>query len=335
MAEVLENIHRGYSAQLDHFNGDTAPFVHVQDELSRCLELQYKAEPQKKGRGYAWAAGGLLVLLFGTWLGWREWQVLRWSQLAETLREQPGLVLTSLAPEHGRFVIRGLRDPLAADPAQFVRAAGLDAAKAEFHWSPYYALDDTIVQQRAVQLLAPPKGVTLRVDHGILKVEGAAPLAWIKNLRNRALVIPGISGLDLSGPNNPEQVALYEAKSEIQSTIIRFPIASATIAPNEVAVIKGMVAKLKDLIATPGGSQTSLVIDIIGHCDSTGAEATNQTLSQRRADRVAAEMQQFGIASRNIRANGVATTEPLRNEDTEENRQYNRSVTFRLEPVSR
>ncbi|HEY2120013.1 MAG TPA: OmpA family protein [Candidatus Acidoferrum sp.] len=334
MAEVLENIHREYSAQLDRFNGDAAPFVHVNKELSRCLELQYREEPKKKGRGYVWAAAGLLVLLFGIWIGWREWQLHRWEQLVETLREQPGLVLTSLARERGRFVIRGLRDPLAADPAQFVKAAALDPAKAEFHWSPYYALDDAIVQQRAAQLLSPPLGVALHVNDGILRLEGSAPLAWIKDLRQRALLIPGIRSVDLSGPNSPEQIVLNVAKNEIQSTIIKFPIASATLSSDEREVLRTMVSKLKDVLAAHGGFQSALVISVIGHSDSTGAEATNQTLSQRRADRVTAEMLQLGIAHKNVKATGVATAEPLRNEDTEENRQYNRSVTFRLSSVS-
>lgn len=334
MAEVLENIHREYSAQLDRFNGDSTPFVHVNEELSRCLELQYKAEPKKKGRGYVWAAAGLLMLLFGSWIGWREWQLHRWGQLIETLREQPGLVLSSLARERGRFVIRGLRDPLAADPAQFVKAAALDPAKAEFHWSPYYALDDAIVQLRAVQLLSPPSGVTLHVNDGILRLEGAAPLLWIKDLRQRALLVPGIRSVDLSGPNSPEQIALNLAKNEIQSTIIKFPIASATLSSTEREVLRAMVSKLKDVLATNSGFQSVLVINVIGHSDSTGAEATNQTLSQRRADRVTTEMLQLGIANKNMKAIGVATAEPLRNEDTEENRQYNRCVTFRLISVS-
>jgi outer membrane protein OmpA-like peptidoglycan-associated protein len=334
MAEVLENIHREYSAELDRFDGDSAPFIHVNRELSRCLELQYKEEPKKKGRGYVWAAAGVLLLLFGGWLGWREWQLQRWGQLVEILREQPGLVLTSLAREHGRFVIRGLRDPLAADPAQFVKAEGLDPEKAEFHWSSYYALDDAIVLQRAVQLLSPPAGVILHVNGGILQLDGPATLSWIKDLRSRALLIPGIRGVDLSGPNSPQQIALMEARNEIQSTIIRFPIASASISTNERDVVRVMVSKLKDVISASQSTQSAVVIIVIGHSDSTGAEATNQTLSQRRAERVAAQMLASGVASKNIKATGVATSEPLRNEDTEENRQYNRSVTFRLDPVS-
>jgi outer membrane protein OmpA-like peptidoglycan-associated protein len=332
MAEVLENIHREYSAQLDRFNGDAGPFVHVSKELSRCLEFQYKEEAKKKGRGYAWAAGGLMVFLLGGWISWRQWQFHRWGQLVETLREQPGLVLTSLEREHGRFVIRGLRDPLASEPEQFVKAAGLDPAKAEFHWASYYALDDAIVQQRAVQLLSPPAGVTLHMNDGVLRLEGAAPLSWIKDIRSRALLVTGIRSVDLSGPNSPEQIALNQAIDEIQSTIIKFPIASASLSGKEQKVVDAVVAKLKDVLTASGNA--TLVTNVIGHSDGTGAEGSNQTLSQRRADRVAAEMFRLGVASKNVKANGVATAEPLRNEDTEENRQYNRSVTFHLSSVS-
>ena len=329
MAEVLENIHREYSAQLDQFDGDSAPFVHVNKELSRCLELQYKEDSQKKGRGYAWAAAGAVLLLVGGWFGWRQWQFHRWADAVDTLREKPGLVVTSLARERGRFVIRGMRDPLALDPEQFVQEAGLDPANAEFHLSPYYALDDQIVQQRATQLLLPPSGVKLHVNDGVLQVEGAATLAWIENLRGRALLVPGIRRVDLSGPNSPEQMALQEAKAKIQSTIIQFPLASASLTSKQRLAVSTVVASLKDVLSSSSAGEGT-VIHVIGHSDSTGAEATNVTLSQRRAERVSEEMADLGIASKNLKPLGVSSTEPLRSEDSEENRQYNRSVTFKI-----
>ncbi len=329
MAEVLENIHREYSSELDRFNGDSAPFVHVNKELSRCLELQYKQEPEKKGRGYAWAAAGLLLLILGGWFGWRQWQFRRWTDVVNTLGEQPGMVLTSVARERGRIVIRGMRDPLAAQPEQFVTAAGLDPAKAEFHLSPYYALDDPIVEQRATRSLAPPSGVKLHVTDGVLHVEGAAPLAWIKNLPSRALLLPGIRSVDLSGPNSPEQIALNVAKGEIESTVIKFPVASSVLSGKEREVVDTVVVKLKEVLSSPSAAH-GMFVTIIGHSDSTGAELTNVTLSQQRAERVAAEMVHLGVADKRLKAAGVSTTEPLRSEDSEENRQYNRSVTFRI-----
>jgi len=186
MAEVLENIHREYSAQLDRFTGDSAPFSAVNKELSRCLEYKYKESASRKGYGYVWATAGVLLLLVGGFLGWRWWQYHRWNDLVDTLREQPGLVITSFGREHGRFSIRGLRDPLAPDPRQFVTQAGLDPAKSEFYWGAYYALDDAVLQLRATQLLAPPQDVTLNVKDGILHLAGQPSASWLKDLRTRA-----------------------------------------------------------------------------------------------------------------------------------------------------
>ena len=80
------------------------------------------------------------------------------------------------------------------------------------------------------------------------------------------------------------------------------------------------------IAASPAG----LVVNVIGHSDSTGAEATNHNSQPAARRSCRREMLQQGIADKNVNAHGVATSEPLRNEDTEENRQYNRSVTFRL-----
>src|SRR6516162_4422843 len=68
MAEVLENIHREYSAQLDCFAGDTAPFAKVNSELGRCLELRYKEEAQPRGFGFVYATAAILFLVVAGWL---------------------------------------------------------------------------------------------------------------------------------------------------------------------------------------------------------------------------------------------------------------------------
>ncbi len=330
MAEVLENIHRECSAQLDQFTGDTSPFVHVNKELTRCLEMQYKETlGKRKSFGYAWVTAGLLVLLVGGWIGWREWQHYRWAGLVETLREQPGLVVTSLTREHGRFVIRGMRDPLAADPGEFVKGAGLDPAKAEFHWGAYYALDDAIIKQRAERILLPPPGVSIAVNNGILQVDGPAVLSWLKNVRSRALLIPGIRSL--SGQFSLEEIAFDEAKKEIEATIVKFPVATAALSPKERKNLELDAASLKKFLKLSENLDHRVYkFHIVGHSDSTGAEATNQTLSQRRADRVASELIQLGVPGKFLKAEGVATTQPLRSEDSEEGRQLNRSVTIRV-----
>jgi len=329
MAETLERLHGEYASQMEDFDGDTAPFADVNKELARCLEAKFKEDSQPRGYGYALAAGLVLLAIVGGWLGWRGWQYHRWHELAETLGNQPGLTITSFGREHGRFAIRGLRDPLSADPQTFIADAHLDPAQAEFHWGAYYALDDSLVQQRAIAALAPPTGVSLSVSDGVLHIDGRPSAKWLNDLRSRALLIPGVRSLDL-GRFSPEQIAFDEGKNKIQAVIVRFPVASAGLSSTERTNLRNLAPTMKELLNSPASFKGAVTIEVVGHSDTTGAEAANQQLSQRRAERIVWELIQLGIPDRLVHAKGVATTEPVRSEDSEENRQYNRSATFRV-----
>ena len=330
MAEVLENVHREYSAHLDHFNGDTAPFVKVNGELSRCLELRYKEETKTKSFGSVYATAAILFLLAAGWLGWRAVQYARWGRLVNSLREQPGLVITSFGREHGKFVVRGMRDPLAADPAQYIASSDVNPADGEFHWGGYYALDDGIVQQRAKLILSPPSKAILVVKSGVLQVSGAASVNWVRDIQSRALLVPGIHSVELSPELNPGRLAFNQAKSQIESAVVKFPVASAALSPSERLGLRNLAENVQSLLQAADSLHQRSTLEVLGHTDSTGAEAVNLDLSQRRADRVAWELGQLGIPERVLRAHGVGTTNPLRTEDNEENRQFNRSATFRV-----
>jgi len=326
MAETLEQIHAEHAGQLNRFDGDTAPFTDVNKQLSRCLQAKFKEDAKPAGYGYALAAGVALALVLGGWFGWRWWQYHRWSQLAATLGNQAGFAITSVARENGRFVIRGLRDPLAPDPQKFVVDAHLNPAQAEFHWGAYYALDDALIQKRVIAAFAPPSGVSLSVKDGVLQVTGHPTAKWLLDLRSRALLIPGIRAVDL-GPLSPEQVAFDEDKTKIQATIIKFPLGSSTLPSAERSNIRILVPIMQDLLKASFGNAR---IVIVGHSDSTGAELSNESLSQHRADRIASELTRTGISPAMLQARGVAAAEPLRPDNSEENRRFNRSVTFRI-----
>jgi OOP family OmpA-OmpF porin len=334
MSEVLENVHREYAAQLDRFEGDTAPFAKVNAELSRCLELRYKEEAKARGFGFAYAAAGLLFLLVAGWLGWRGLQYRHWEQLVNTLRQQPGLVVTSFGRERGQFVIRGLRDPLASDPQQFVNAADVNSKDGEFHWGAYYALDDAIVQKRAQAILAAPATATLAVNDGILRIAGSAPAEWVKTVESKALLIPGIRSVEVSPELNPERMALNQSRIVIEAAVIKFPVATAALSSAERSNLRKLAEKIQSALQAADGLHQTTTLEVFGHTDSTGAETTNQSLSQRRADRVASELIQLGVPEKALRAKGLGTTAPVRPEDSEENRQFNRSTTFHLETTA-
>jgi outer membrane protein OmpA-like peptidoglycan-associated protein len=68
------------------------------------------------------------------------------------------------------------------------------------------------------------------------------------------------------------------------------------------------------------------VIEVRGFADSTGPEASNQTLSQERAASVARALVALGIASERIVAGGYSEAFPARSNQTSEGRRSNRRV---------
>ncbi len=74
----------------------------------------------------------------------------------------------------------------------------------------------------------------------------------------------------------------------------------------------------------------SLKIEISGHTDNTGNEATNKELSVKRAEAVKAYLVLKGISTYRIKTNGLGSSEPLAPNDTEANRQKNRRTELKI-----
>lgn len=69
-----------------------------------------------------------------------------------------------------------------------------------------------------------------------------------------------------------------------------------------------------------------------GHADSIGTQTYNQTLSEKRSNRVKQYIQKFfGIAKERLETTGFSETRPTAPNDTKENRQKNRRVEFKIQ----
>jgi OOP family OmpA-OmpF porin len=71
-------------------------------------------------------------------------------------------------------------------------------------------------------------------------------------------------------------------------------------------------------------------IQITGHTDSEGDENTNLKLSRDRASQIRSLLTARGINKDLVNALGVGTKEPVRPEITPQDKQYNRSVSFKI-----
>jgi outer membrane protein OmpA-like peptidoglycan-associated protein len=75
-------------------------------------------------------------------------------------------------------------------------------------------------------------------------------------------------------------------------------------------------------------------IDVLGHTDSTGADAYNQTLSVNRAQSVANVLGANGVQTARMAIKGYGESQPKSSNTTEEGRAANRRVEVRLVPVT-
>jgi len=154
--DALDGIEQKKAEALRAFSGDTAEFDSCRPRLEACLVGQGKAEKRRSG---SWTARLLLfgvpALLLLALVGWWIYSAAierRWSDFAHRLANEPGIVLTHAERRGSKFVVRGLRDPLAADPASLL-PAGLGLSNVEFHWEEYHSLAPRLAAQRRISEL--------------------------------------------------------------------------------------------------------------------------------------------------------------------------------------
>lgn len=75
-------------------------------------------------------------------------------------------------------------------------------------------------------------------------------------------------------------------------------------------------------------------IDVLGHTDSTGSDAHNEDLSQRRAGSVANYFSSQGVLYDRMMVRGFGERMPIASNETPQGRQQNRRVEIRIAPYT-
>lgn len=77
-------------------------------------------------------------------------------------------------------------------------------------------------------------------------------------------------------------------------------------------------------------SESTMKIEIGGHTDDVGSDASNQQLSEKRANSVVAYLTSKGIDSKRLIAKGYGETTPIASNETPEGKQLNRRTEFKV-----
>jgi outer membrane protein OmpA-like peptidoglycan-associated protein len=76
--------------------------------------------------------------------------------------------------------------------------------------------------------------------------------------------------------------------------------------------------------------KTSIFIELAGHTDSDGDDASNLTLSQKRAETCRNYLIKKGVPENRVYASGYGETQPLADNDTDYGKQLNRRTEVRI-----
>ena len=76
------------------------------------------------------------------------------------------------------------------------------------------------------------------------------------------------------------------------------------------------------------------LIEVVGHTDSTGSDAINRPLSERRAASVGSYLKSRGVVTQRIATFGVGSDYPIASNDTSHGRALNRRVEITLSPLT-
>jgi outer membrane protein OmpA-like peptidoglycan-associated protein len=99
---------------------------------------------------------------------------------------------------------------------------------------------------------------------------------------------------------------------------ITFETGKATISPESDALLDQVAAALE--------TAPDLVLEVAGHTDNVGTPASNQTLSEQRAEAVRSALVSRGVAESRLTAKGYGQSAPIADNRTEDGRAKNRRV---------
>jgi len=113
----------------------------------------------------------------------------------------------------------------------------------------------------------------------------------------------------------------------------RIPSLEGVHFEHDKAVLTAAARSILDEAASIIAANPSIRVEIVGHTDSSGSDAYNQALSERRAESARAYLQAAGVSSSRLLASGRGEGSPIADNDTREGRAANRRVELTARPI--
>src|SRR4029079_9566880 len=123
---TLERIHLQWSNPLAAFDGDAAAFTTTHPLLEECIETVLATDQPHKNAGllrkFAWVVPVVLLIAGLVWWWGRDTR--RWNAALTRLESEPGIAVIRSDRHAGKWVVTGMRDPLAVNPSLIMASRG-------------------------------------------------------------------------------------------------------------------------------------------------------------------------------------------------------------------
>ncbi|MEW5977389.1 MAG: OmpA family protein [Acidobacteriota bacterium] len=324
--DTIEAIHREQRQELEGFRGDASAFEGTRPHLESCLQSQFASQKSPSFPVPLLVLACLMLAALGFWafISLRNYQ--RWNALVDRFRAEPGYVITAAERGGGKYLISGLRDPLAVEPSRILEEKQIDPNRFVGRWESYQSGASPFVLARAKALLDPPETVILSFEKGALRARGLATGEWIRESKRLAGLVPGVSQFQTDGLFDVELDRLKSLKGRVEAFKVPFGLGSLRLATGQDRLLLQIATEIRQLLRAAASLGLNVRVEAVGHADRTGSEQANRELGRKRAEAILRALVSHGISHTHLSARSVGTAEPLGGVSGD-----NRRVDFRVE----
>ena len=164
----------------------------------------------------------------------------------------------------------------------------------------------------------------------MLQIKGSAPYQWILEAKKLWRFIPGVTQLDRRNLVATELNQLQSYKQQIEQTHFLFEEGTTNLLPNQNNKIKDLKVSLGKLFDTAQYLNRKIRVQIVGHANTKGNEATNIILSKQRARKILNDLNSKGIKFKRISTVGVGSSQPRTTKTKKDMEKANIRVSFKV-----
>ncbi|MGJ8692189.1 MAG: OmpA family protein [Thalassotalea sp.] len=324
MQLTLEQIHLLYDDEMRNFSGDVEVFEAAGNQLRNCL-LSEEKEPEIKRKKRPWLAWILLSVVGGGLFYWLTclWQSAQLSQKINTLNQEPGYVIQSLAVDWAQNIqLDVIRDPNTVKVTQWLAQQGIESNKLKLTEHLFYSTEPTLINARVEAALQQYPALGYHWNKQQLVLTGQLAIAdkqpLLEQLSAVAMLptksidlaqIQYIYAFDTLTANNLEQQKslFFLSLAEFSLKQLNFEVGSSQVTPQMVDEISdiGVTFQALKQLAEPLGYRLALIL--IGTSDSKGNQYINDKLSLARALNVKKHLLDFGLDTKNLYTANIGT----------------------------